>query len=110
MGKAFLDESKLAYSLFNALSKVQISTLICGFSICQVCDVLTVPPLTPEAPETLMLKATSSTLIIGSMALWTISNSMVIGAHLRGSNLPQDNNPDNGLKDTVLDCPALTET
>ena len=103
MGKALPDKSKDAYSLFSALSNVHTSTLTCGFSICQVLEQLMVPPLIPAAPEQLRLRAKSSLLTIGSGALDTNSNSMVIGAYLMGNNFPQLNNPYNGLNDTVLD-------
>ena len=48
MGKALPDNNKAAYSLFNALSKTQMSTLTHGFSICQETDVLAADPPDPS--------------------------------------------------------------
>jgi hypothetical protein len=100
MGNDFPDKSKAAYSLFNALSRTHISALICGFSILQEVELLVA----------LMSNAASTTEIIGSLAFDTNSNSIIIGAYLRGKSLPQLNHPLNGLNETVFDSPAGTET
>ena len=82
MGKALPDKSNCAYSLFNALSKTQISHLTTGFSICQSKDVFLRPLKTNDpAPDTFIAQPASSLLTIGSVLDDTSSNSKVIGAY-----------------------------